>query len=121
MNAWWQRAILERHDAVSGASVLLDICVGNWSVYEYDRVVFFVRPIGDIGWVHVFSEGGNLLRATRLFMEDAVGDFKMLAARVTVPHIGALAERFGWCSSEALDDGFRVYVFTVKDDPIWAE
>lgn len=79
---WYEAMILERYTSHGLASpqmthaaavdCVAQIRLGWWQVFEYpeERVVAIVGNIEGHGEVHIWADGGNLLRFGRLFMRQ---------------------------------------------------
>lgn len=78
---WWEELILTNYqtyglaDKYDAAGQCLDeIRMGKWRVLTYPRergvVIVGDTNVPGVGTVHIWADGGNLLRFGRLFMHD---------------------------------------------------
>ena len=107
---WWQQLILRRYEThgladkhVASMACLAEILGGHWQVfaYEQERAVFILgrsRQYPEAGEVHMWADGGNLLKAIRQFMRDAWShsDYPVLTGVVMNSRLERCIRRFGW-------------------------
>lgn len=109
MLTWWEHLIVCKYEThgltekgPAALACLSEIAAGRWRVfaYERERTVAIVGPCNmcGAGEVHIWADGGNLLRAGRIFMGEVwdhvpyIGLIGMFAN----PRVEKLAQRLGW-------------------------
>ena len=123
--SWYEHVILQKYNChgllppeyTLEAAVLCiaQIRLGWWQVFDYPRERV-VAIVGGPGEVHIWADGGNLLRFGLLFMRDvwAHTTYLTLTGIFMDPRMERYATRLGWKYSHTGELGQRYWSISRK-------